>query len=377
MKVPQFKQYFPARSTMNSKQKKYYDYWVDNWKKGKKIPVKGNISYIFCYIYDLLSLPFRSEEEIKVRKGIIISITYSGRLPIGGLRKDYKKQAKELSKRLKKIIKNFPEEEKLVEYCKYWLSDSYLLIGDYKKALKVFPKIKVGEQSMYPTERVLNEKLLTKEEISGHDILTLNGPQVTPFGRKNIDKVAQFLEALVRAREEEEKINILEKWKKVASKAKYYIFVGSHYGHELKIPFYKFGSSSTIRSEIKKLTREAENTVREEMGIPKVGEGWVAETELYYKIKESFPRLEVIQHARPKWLGNQHLDIFIPKLKVAIEYHGEQHYRPIDFFGGQKAFESNRRRDKAKKQKCTKHKIKLIEVSKGYRLSKIISEVKK
>lgn len=30
------------------------------------------------------------------------------------------------------------------------------------------------------------------------------------------------------------------------------------------------------------------------------------------------------------------LDIFVPNLDLGIEYQGEQHYRPIDFFDGDK-----------------------------------------
>lgn len=89
-----------------------------------------------------------------------------------------------------------------------------------------------------------------------------------------------------------------------------------------------------IAEQITKFFRVAEDNYRESIGIPKIGEGWISETDLYYKIKEEFPDYEVAQHARPKWLGLQHLDIFFPNDNVAIEYQGLQHYRPIEIFGG-------------------------------------------
>lgn len=109
--------------------------------------------------------------------------------------------------------------------------------------------------------------------------------------------------------------------------------------------------------------------------MPKVGEGWISETELFYRISDYFKDDEVIHHASPKWLGRQHLDIYLPSLNVAIEYQGAQHYEPIEFFGGQKAFERNVERDKRKKQICEKHKCVLIYADKGYDLDEIIKTI--
>lgn len=41
-------------------------------------------------------------------------------------------------------------------------------------------------------------------------------------------------------------------------------------------------------------------------------------------------------------------DFFIPDIDVLIEYDGEQHYRPIDFFGGEQAYLSQLKRDSIK-----------------------------
>jgi hypothetical protein len=34
------------------------------------------------------------------------------------------------------------------------------------------------------------------------------------------------------------------------------------------------------------------------------------------------------------WIENQRIDIYFPKYNIAIEYNGEQHYIPIEHFGG-------------------------------------------
>lgn len=53
-----------------------------------------------------------------------------------------------------------------------------------------------------------------------------------------------------------------------------------------------------------------------------------------------------------------------------IEFDGEQHRKPIDFFGGQKALEDLQYRDKMKEEYCKNNNIKLIRVQ-DYNVSKI------
>ena len=121
--------------------------------------------------------------------------------------------------------------------------------------------------------------------------------------------------------------------------------------------------------------RHAEDLWRQKNQLPLIGEGWKSETELYHRVKKYLPNEEVIMHGKPKWLGRQHFDIWIPKRKVAIEYQGEQHDQPIDFFGGEVAFEQNKRRDARKKSLCIKNGVKLIEVRPGYDINIVLSKI--
>ena len=50
-------------------------------------------------------------------------------------------------------------------------------------------------------------------------------------------------------------------------------------------------------------------------------------------------------------------DFYLPKYNIAIEYNGEQHYVPNDFFGGEKAFISRQKHDKIKEEYCKKNNI--------------------
>jgi len=59
--------------------------------------------------------------------------------------------------------------------------------------------------------------------------------------------------------------------------------------------------------------------------------------------------------------------VWIPEIKMAIEYNGLQHYEPVEFFGGQKGFEDTVNRDNRKRKKCKEHNVYLLEVRKGYK----------
>ena len=53
-------------------------------------------------------------------------------------------------------------------------------------------------------------------------------------------------------------------------------------------------------------------------------------------------------------------DIFIPKLNLIIEYDGEQHFRPIEIFGGETYFKRVQFNDQVKNEYATKNNIHLL-----------------
>jgi len=89
---------------------------------------------------------------------------------------------------------------------------------------------------------------------------------------------------------------------------------------------------------------------------------WQSEHALFLRVKDSLAPAKVEQHASPVWLSPQHLDIFLPDQKIAVEYQGQQHYMPIDIFGGEAGFIETVRRDEQKRRLCRIAGITLIEV---------------
>ena len=71
-----------------------------------------------------------------------------------------------------------------------------------------------------------------------------------------------------------------------------------------------------------------------------------------------------------------YVDFYIPKYNLIIEYQGEQHYKPIKWFGGVTQFEKQKERDNAVRQYCKDNNIKLLEIrySKNHNVSKIIKK---
>ena len=126
---------------------------------------------------------------------------------------------------------------------------------------------------------------------------------------------------------------------------------------------------------MEKSIKDLEDVVRVSKGLPKIGEGWISETTLYYELKNHFVDLEVQHHGQPNWLGLQHIDIWFPKLNIGVEYQGEQHDKPIDFFGGEESFRFGLERDERKKRLFKENNSILIEVRPNYNLDDVIKQI--
>ena len=64
-----------------------------------------------------------------------------------------------------------------------------------------------------------------------------------------------------------------------------------------------------------------------------------------------------------EWLvykSNLKVDFYLPDYNVVIECQGQQHFEPVEFFGGKCAFEDTIKRDSIKKEICEQHGIKVI-----------------
>lgn len=143
--------------------------------------------------------------------------------------------------------------------------------------------------------------------------------------------------------------------------------------------FYKEQSelnANDYEKQRKRIRDEIENDVRRSFGYRKIGEEWVVETTVFYEFKNAFPHLDVIHHGKPHWLGFQHFDVWIPAIKVAVEYQGIQHDEPVALFGGEEGLQKTQERDKRKLELCKEHGVTLFYLYSSYEVKEIIRKIK-
>jgi hypothetical protein len=284
-------------------------------------------------------------------------------------------------------------------------------IGENELAYNEWKKLQIEEfgnydQFTYRDGAILRlssfEKSLNKGLVDSFHIhkIAFKGSQLTKFGLRNKSQVFQTLDIHIKAKYEfsffedfwidyknpncgfktfgfhhylpifKDSDKKYIEWEKRLSDPKFYsIYVRKDGSAKDNLVF------ESIRHRASELLREAENLYRANIGAKQVGESWISETELYYLIKSKFNNNKVIHHGRPEFLGRQHLDIWIPELKIGIEFHGAQHDRPIEFFGGEISFLENQKRDERKRNLCLENGVRLIEVREGYDIDSIIQMI--
>lgn len=343
VKVPPLKVYFPSRANLDGLQSAFFRHWLRNYEKGNALPVDGQVSYLFIRAYELIdsSQPLQTAAHLR------------------DLRDAY-----------------LEWEPKFAAYVSSWISDALLLAGDLEGALAEFPPLALNRTASTQADRRLAIKTWLGLPIAGHEALAIVVDSITGFGRKNIDLVNLQLDVELTEYQAFHGFDLLQKWRDVAKTYPRYVFSGTHLNQKSGRPAWHFSGLPEAQGLLSKLAREAENVVREEKFLPRIGEGWLEETRLYYALKAAFPDEEVLHHASPKWLGRQHLDVFFPDRMVAVEYQGLQHDEPVAFFGGEEAFKKTVERDKRKLRLCAQNFVRLLYVRPGYSLDELSELIK-
>ena len=96
--------------------------------------------------------------------------------------------------------------------------------------------------------------------------------------------------------------------------------------------------------------------------------GLKRQKQLHAAVKKLFHNQEIKWNFKhpdirfPKTNRPAELDIWLPTLRVAFEYQGEQHFIPIPAWGGRKTLEEVQSRDRHKRQECKRLEILLLEI---------------
>jgi hypothetical protein len=107
---------------------------------------------------------------------------------------------------------------------------------------------------------------------------------------------------------------------------------------------------------------ETEMETKTKFGLHAIGGSSQAEHLILGMVKSLFSDQIVQQKVKPKWLMGLELDIWIPHLQLGIEYQGEQHYKPIEHWGGQESFDALVERDRRKRKLCKENAVHLLEI---------------
>lgn len=352
--IPKFEEYYPSELSMNDEQRSFYKSLEHDLIKGNFPDVSGNISYLFVYVYKLIFNWDRNGFENLY---------------------DY----------LLELSEAYFHEKKFSEGCKFWSYDCLLALEKYDKYLEL-TQINSSEDIFKTATHAHNVRCnvfwLLGKSPQPEDLIKMSNFNPTKFTLKHSELFKNCLDIIFDQIEKEEGswLNRFFVSKINAKQYEHYLFSGvpfhmSYQKDSLKFKTYAFYSSSSFLNLIKNAARQAENKLREIKGIPKIGEGWISETELYHAIREAFPQTKVVHHGYPSWLGRQHLDIWLPRWKIAVEYQGKQHFEPVDFFGGEDGYKRTVERDETKKLLCEANNVRLIEATENTSHRHIIEKI--
>ncbi len=438
VKVQSLNEYTLNLDIANKEQKEFYDYWLSQIEKGNIIDVEGHLEYIFVYLHSII-IGFIENEDINflldqfkvimngygnypIIKESLIRWESDAYFFVGNYNESLKIKEK-IGFKIYDIIDygllksgNFINGDILVSNKYNWLTNFGL---ENKKAISEIINVyldnfdrKYGKNIVrfffedFDIERdedleKLKEFFIYKEEFkklksfipsfkyNQHSDIIRIARYLKYFSDKDNLRLKQNLSpelySEIKDREQKYHSRSLNE-ENIHYKRVLFNDIFSGIPKIFRITKYNYREANIIfkalENELKRIIRESENVYRKERNIPMVGEGWINETDLYYKIKEEFANEKVISHGMPQWLGKQHLDIYLPEKNIGIEYQGDQHQEPVDFFGGKEGFENRIKLDNKKKELCQKNNCKLIYVYPNYdwnevkiRISKILAEI--
>jgi len=68
-------------------------------------------------------------------------------------------------------------------------------------------------------------------------------------------------------------------------------------------------------------------------------------------------------------------DFYLPEYNTCVEYDGIQHFKPIDFFGGEKSFQQTQIKDQIKNNYCLNNNINLLRIAYNEKINQKLGEL--
>jgi hypothetical protein len=118
-----------------------------------------------------------------------------------------------------------------------------------------------------------------------------------------------------------------------------------------------------VQKRSRQIMRLVENKVRRRFGFPHIGRLGGGELVVLHIVRRLYPSLRVLHRSRPSFLDGLELSIFIPNMKFAIEVQGQQHFDPVEHWGGDSALDKLIERDRRKASLCKASGVKLLKLA--------------
>lgn len=96
-------------------------------------------------------------------------------------------------------------------------------------------------------------------------------------------------------------------------------------------------------------------------------EKYLANNNIYFEFQKTFEKCFHKQKLK--------FDFYLPKHNMCIEYDGEQHFRAVEWFGGEKEFILLQKKDKIKDNYCKENNIYLLRIKYSDNIIDILNKI--
>ncbi|BDZ39936.1 hypothetical protein [Microbacterium suwonense] len=368
----------------STEQKEFYQRFVESVRTGEPLDLEGNLSYAFILLREATARRLDSRKDAAFLKHALL------------------------------LFQRTAPGTSLAGYARRWHADLAFLVGDFETGLRRFGPAGPDLELYVNLASVAGEGRITPEMV---DQWLGQSNRLTDFGQKRKQDVGTHLSDILNELHDElGQSVVMDLWRKLVDRVRLgtangagidfatslsegeiaerlaHVDLSGGYrrpreafagmpglGQPIEWPspwVHTYWFDWFVLEQLQSIYRQAENRLREAEGLHPVGEGWVSEVALLNELRAAFPDERVVHQGRPRWLGQQSLDIYFPERYVAVEYQGLQHSEPVERFGGAEAFVRQQERDQRKRELCRTHGVALIEVHPGYDPEQVIEEIR-
>ena len=247
---------------------------------------------------------------------------------------------------LEKGISKHEGDLSRIKPLRWRLADCYYINEEFDRALEIYESLLPGEKGYKAkpalVSQILNVKLKASRRIKAEDLMVLPksstyNMSTSEFG-KLIAKTNGYLNVLLEEMRSHglDIGNMLENsaFKESPNSCFYYSDTVKAFMKKNGKTFNFFNlnvEAAPLKDILSLLFSEMRFLGIQLTDVSQIQEDWIAETDLFYRLKEVFPKEDMVHHYRAAWLWKYQLAIYFPSLKFAIDYRGDAVLNPDNY----------------------------------------------